>query len=76
MKNLFLTVASLQAKSVPTAVGFQPQPNTWVQLRDRISPHSFDQALLLCEESNQQWVAWIPDFGEAVLSRHQFYSLD
>ncbi|OLP18742.1 hypothetical protein BST81_09080 [Leptolyngbya sp. 'hensonii'] len=54
------------------AVGFVPQPNTWVRLRDPLSLFSFDEALLLCEETDGRWVAWVPDFGETLLERHQF----
>jgi hypothetical protein len=43
-----------------------------VQLRDRLSEYSDDQALLLCEATDGRWVAWIPDHGEALLERDQF----
>ncbi|MBD1910220.1 MULTISPECIES: hypothetical protein [unclassified Leptolyngbya] len=52
--------------------GFIPQANCWVQLRDRLTPFSHDEALLLCEEEGDRWVAWIPDHGEVVLHRSQF----
>jgi len=52
--------------------GFIPQANCWVQLRDRPSPFSHDEALLLCEEVGDRWVAWIPDHGEVILHRAQF----
>jgi len=32
----------------------------------------FDEALLLCQTSENEWVAWIPDHGEAVLNTRQF----
>ncbi len=52
----------------------QPQPDTWVQL---LEPESFsflchDEALLLCQISNWEWAAWIPDHGEAVINIEQF----
>jgi hypothetical protein len=28
---------------------------------------------LLCQESPDTWVAWVPDHGEVVLDRSQFY---
>ncbi len=65
-----------QLDPIAAEVGFQPQPNIWVSLRDRLSPYSFDQALLLCETEDGAWVAWVPDFGEAILGRHQFHCLD
>lgn len=48
------------------------QPNTWVHLLERPSPFSFDEALLLCQLSESEWSAWIPDCGEAVLHVSQF----
>lgn len=52
----------------------QPQvrANTWVQLVELPSDFSHDEALLLCQLSNDEWVAWIPQHGETVLQRHQF----
>ena len=52
--------------------GYQPQPNTWVQLLERLNPFCHDEALLLCQESDSEWVVWIPDHGEAVLHVSQF----
>jgi hypothetical protein len=40
---------------------------TWVKLWQLPSPFSFEEALLLCPLSHDQWLAWIPDHGEAVL---------
>ncbi|MER3494989.1 MAG: hypothetical protein C4323_23985 [Mastigocladus sp. ERB_26_2] len=48
------------------------QPNTWVRLLELPNPYSFDEALLLCAISQYEWIAWIPDHGEAVLSTRQF----
>ncbi|MBW4579970.1 MAG: hypothetical protein KME42_10415 [Tildeniella nuda ZEHNDER 1965/U140] len=50
-------------------------PLTWVKLLQRPSAYSADEALLLCEAADHQWVAWIPDYGEIVLRREQFESL-
>lgn len=50
----------------------QPQPNTWVQLLELLNPYCFDEALLLCQISDREWVAWIPDHGEAVIDIGQF----
>ncbi len=49
---------------------FVPQAHTWVQLRDPLSEYSDDQALLLCQDEDG-WVAWVPGYGEAHLSREQ-----
>lgn len=50
----------------------QPQPDTWVQLLELFNPYCHDEALLLCQISNWEWVAWIPDHGEAVINIEQF----
>ncbi|NJK40552.1 MAG: hypothetical protein HC934_02800 [Acaryochloridaceae cyanobacterium SU_2_1] len=50
---------------------FVPQPYQWVQLRDPISTYSFDQAYLLCEVTSGEWIAWVPNYGEARLRREQ-----
>jgi hypothetical protein len=53
----------------PIDRNLQPlQANTWVHLQELPSPYSFSEALLLCPQGENQWVAWIPDHGEAVLS--------
>jgi hypothetical protein len=48
------------------------QADTWVHLLELPSTFSFDEALLLCQISEDQWAAWIPDYGEAVLHTRQF----
>lgn len=48
------------------------QAGTWVHLLELPSPFSFDEALLLCQVSEERWAAWIPDYGEAVLHTRQF----
>lgn len=48
------------------------QDDTWVHLLELPSRFSFDEALLLCQLSEDQWLAWIPDHGEAVLHTRQF----
>jgi hypothetical protein len=47
--------------------------DAWVRLLQPPSEYSFDEALLLCQESPSSWVAWIPDHGEIVLDRGDFY---
>jgi hypothetical protein len=51
------------------------QPNTWVKLLDLPNPYSFDEALLLCEHSENEWIAWIPDHGETILNLGQFWPI-
>jgi len=50
----------------------QLERNTWVQLLEKLNPFSDDEALLLCKKSETEWVAWIPNHGEAVLNVGQF----
>jgi hypothetical protein len=48
------------------------QASTWVQLLELPSPYSHDEALLLCQHSETEWIAWVPEYGEMILHRHQF----
>ncbi len=47
--------------------------STWVQLVAPLSDYSHSQAMLLCRHSEDEWVAWIPDYGEAILHISEFY---
>ncbi len=47
------------------------QASTWVQLQELPSPYSHDEALLLCQHSETEWVVWIPEYGEMILHRSQ-----
>jgi len=67
--------ATAPHSATTTVAGFMPQAHQWVQLRDRISPYSAEEALLLCENSDGSWVAWVPDHGEATLQREQLLKL-
>lgn len=58
-------------RAVASVSAFVPQPYQWVQLRDPLSTYSADQAYLLCEVQTGQWLAWVPNYGEARLHRHQ-----
>ncbi|MGV2831041.1 hypothetical protein [Myxosarcina sp. GI1(2024)] len=50
----------------------QPNSNTWVKLLELFNPYCHEEALLLCQISNWEWIAWIPDHGEAVINIEQF----
>jgi hypothetical protein len=54
----------------PIATKFAP--STWVKLFNPPTAFSFDEAWLLCEYSEQKWLAWIPDYGEILLSTDEF----
>ncbi|HBL59928.1 MAG TPA: hypothetical protein DDZ80_16050 [Cyanobacteria bacterium UBA8803] len=47
--------------------------DAWVKLIQPPSEYGFDEAKLLCQESSDTWAAWVPDHGEVVLDRSQFY---
>ncbi|UNU24263.1 hypothetical protein [Microcoleus vaginatus] len=47
-------------------------PSMWVKLFNPPTAFSFDEAWLLCELSEEQWLAWIPDYGEILLNTHEF----
>lgn len=64
---------SIKSYVNPTQQEFQA--DTWVQLLELPSTFSFDEALLLCQSSDDEWVAWIPNYGEAVLHTSQFCDL-
>jgi len=46
--------------------------DTWVQLLELPSSYSSEEALLLCHEFGDLWLAWIPGHGETVLHSSQF----
>lgn len=54
-----------------TAIGLH-LPDTWVKLLELPNPFSHYEALILCPHSESEWVAWIPDHGEAILNNSQF----
>lgn len=47
--------------------------DTWVKLLQSPSEYAFYEAKLLCQESPNTWLAWIPDHGEVILDRSNFY---
>lgn len=47
--------------------------DTWVKLLQTPSNYAADEAKLLCQSSNHAWVVWVPDHGEEVLDRSEFY---
>ncbi|MCU0534694.1 MAG: hypothetical protein MUD14_12445 [Hydrococcus sp. Prado102] len=51
------------------------QANTWVKLFKPLDLFCYDEALLLCQQSESEWVAWIPDYGEAILHVSQFCAI-
>lgn len=45
----------------------------WVQMIELPDPFSYDQALLLDRYSEDEWIAWVPDYGEVMLHISEFY---
>ncbi len=45
----------------------------WVQLILLPDSMSYDQALLLSKQSDDEWLAWVPDYGEITLHVSEFY---
>lgn len=48
-------------------------PSVWVSLAALPHELSYSEALLLCQQSEDEWLAWIPDHGETVLHISEFY---
>lgn len=63
-------------KTSETTYVLEVKANPWVKLLHRPSSYSSDKALLLYRISSNEWLAWIPDFGETRLNKRQFYYLD
>lgn len=61
------------AVNSPNVPSFDPEPSTWVKLVQAINLFSSEEALLLCPLACNVWLAWIPDYGEAILARQAFY---
>lgn len=51
------------------------EPSTWVKVLNPPTAFSYDEALLLCQTSENQWLAWIPDYGEILLHTNEFCNL-
>ena len=47
--------------------------DTWVQLFRSPNEYSVGEAKLLCQESARTWVAWVPNYGEMILDKSDFY---
>ncbi|OKH28394.1 hypothetical protein [Chroogloeocystis siderophila] len=47
--------------------------DTWVKLLQSPGEYAFAEAKLLCQESSDTWLAWVPDHGEVLLDQSDFY---
>jgi hypothetical protein len=66
--------STLPSASLPQLLECSPLPQEgiWVRLLERPNAWSFEEALLLCQKSEYEWLAWIPDYGEATIHLRQF----
>lgn len=71
LEKLYLRSPSLPVV-IPSWELERPKPNTWVKLLALPSEYSADEALLLCECGDREWVAWVPEHGEIVLHESEF----
>jgi hypothetical protein len=46
--------------------------SAWVTLHNPPTELCQEEALLLCQAANNQWVAWIPDYGKILLTPEDF----
>jgi hypothetical protein len=62
-------------RSVSSAALAQPSstPPVWVQLAALPNPYSHDQGLVLCRHSDDEWLVWVPEHGETILHRSEFF---
>ena len=47
--------------------------DTWVKLLKEPSLYSSDEALLICQESPDTWLTWVPNHGQLVVDKSLFY---
>ncbi|MBJ7899872.1 MAG: hypothetical protein GC158_08120 [Cyanobacteria bacterium RI_101] len=47
--------------------------DTWVNLFAPLTSYASSEAKLLCQASPNTWVVWVPDHGQAILERSEFY---
>jgi hypothetical protein len=53
--------------------GLDQQTGQWVHLIALPNEFSYDEALLLTRLSEDEWLAWVPDYGEVTLHLSEFY---
>jgi hypothetical protein len=46
--------------------------SVWVKLYSPPTGLCQEEALLLCQAADNQWVAWIPDYGKILLAAEDF----
>lgn len=76
MKHYLMPLNIPNQQVVPKHQPATPDPcnePVWVQLAALPSFYSHDQAMLLCRHSEDEWVAWVPEHGEVILHRSEFF---
>jgi len=58
--------------SCASKISGKVEPSIWVKLLTPPTAFSFDEAWLLCQISENQWLGWIPDYGELLLNLDEF----
>jgi hypothetical protein len=76
MDTVFRSRTVVTSKTSQITYSLEVKANPWVKLLQRPSSCSSDKALLLYRVSSNEWIAWIPEFGETRLNERQFYYLD
>jgi hypothetical protein len=61
-----------QLQNILTPAQPEYRASEWVQLLQHPTAYSGDEALLLCQCSEREWLAWIPEYGEILLTIDQF----
>jgi hypothetical protein len=73
MESHFQLLSAADLSRRQPAIDSPTHRSIWVQLAKLPSPLSHNQALLLAQQSPDEWRVWIPDFGETTLHQHEFY---
>ena len=47
--------------------------DTWVKLLEKPSSYADDEAKLICQESSDTWLTWVPNHGQLVVDKSLFY---
>ncbi|MCY7391615.1 MAG: hypothetical protein LH647_09025 [Leptolyngbyaceae cyanobacterium CAN_BIN12] len=69
MRSAHRVSAALQTQRSHSSLS---SSSAWVKLHNPPSELCQDEALLLCQAANNQWVAWIPDYGKILLTAEDF----
>ena len=72
-----VATVAIQSSTMPLVAidEFVPQRDLWVELRNAPAKYAEDMALLVCEVDSDDWIAWVPGFGELLVNRSQFHRM-